>query len=240
VTPAIRSVLLDIEGTTTPISFVTETLFPYARARLADFVAAEDVAALRAEREADRDDTAPSWNAADERASALAYLAWLMDRDRKSTALKDLQGRIWRGGFESGALVAPMYPDVPRALARWTREGRDVSIYSSGSVLAQRLLFAHADAGDLTPLLRAFFDTTTGPKRERKSYARIAERLGRAPREVLFVSDVVAELDAAKSAGCATVLALRPGNAPQPESTHELVRDLDRLLPASRGAARQT
>src|SRR5262249_59712975 len=114
----------------------------------------EDVARLHAERESEADADAPR--------ETLTYLLWLMDRDRKSTALKSLQGKIWKDGYESGALVAPVFPDVPRALRRWTAAGLDVSIYSSGSVLAQKLLFAHTDAGDLTPFLRAYFDTTTG------------------------------------------------------------------------------
>ena len=226
----IRSILLDVEGTTTPISFVAETLFPYVRARLAGFLeersgdagVREDLAGLRAERDRESEAAAPE--------APLAYLLWLMDRDRKSTALKSLQGKIWEHGYESGALVAPVYPDVPRALRRWTGEGRDVSIYSSGSVLAQRLLFAHTDAGDLTPLLRGYFDTTTGPKREAPSYSRIVRSLDRAPSEVLFVSDAPAELDAARAAGCATALAVRPGNAPADTAGVWSVTSFDTLL----------
>jgi enolase-phosphatase E1 len=237
VTGAIRSLLLDVEGTTTPISFVSGTLFPFARARLADFLAhawntadvSEDIARLRAERAAEADPAAPAWNAEDERSSALAYLIWLMDRDRKSTALKSLQGKIWQDGFESGALVAPVYPDVPRALARWRDEGRDVSIYSSGSVLAQRLLFSHTDAGDLTGFFRAYFDTKTGPKREAASYAVIARELGRAPGEVRFVSDVTEELDAARAAGMETALCIRPGAASPSGATHRAIGSFDEI-----------
>jgi len=233
----IRALLLDVEGTTTPISFVTETLFPFARARLAEFLAhawheAEvraDVARLRAERAAEGDAGAPAWEAADESGSALAYLLWLMDRDRKSTALKSLQGKIWKDGFDSGTLVAPVFEDVRPALERWTRAGVTVAIFSSGSVQAQRLLFAHTTAGDLTRTLTAYFDTTTGPKREPASYAAIAGRLGRAAGEVLFVSDVAVELDAARDAGCVTALAVRPGNAPQESSTHARVFTFDAL-----------
>jgi enolase-phosphatase E1 len=241
---SIRSLLLDVEGTTTPISFVAETLVPYARARLAGFLrerwneegVRRDIARLEAERRAERESGAPAWVASDARASALAYLLWLTDRDRKSTALKSVQGEIWKDGYESGALVAPVYPDVPPALARWTAEARDVSIYSSGSVLAQRLLFAHTDAGDLTPFLRSFFDTTTGPKREARSYARIAESLGRAPRELLFVSDVVPELDAARGAGCATALVIRPGNARPGPSDQLSITTFDSLVLGPPGA----
>lgn len=236
-TEAIRSLVLDIEGTTTPIAFVAEVLFPFSRARLADFLAhawptadmREDVARLRAERAAEPDAAAPAWNAEDERSSAVAYLIWLMDRDRKSTALKSLQGKIWKDGFESGALVAPVYPDVPRALARWTGEGRDVSIYSSGSVLAQKLLFAHTDAGELTAFLRAYFDTTTGPKREPASYVVIARELGRAPGEVLFVSDTMEELDAAHAAGLEIALCIRPGAAPPSDAVPRVIRTFDEI-----------
>jgi enolase-phosphatase E1 len=225
----IRSILLDIEGTTAPFSFVAGTLFPYARARLARFLeehrddgeVREDLARLRAERERETEPGVPE--------DPLDYLFWLMDRDRKSTALKSVQGKIWEDGFESGTLVAPVYPDVPRALKRWKDEGRDVSIYSSGSVLAQKLLFAYTDAGDLTPFLRAYFDTTTGPKREAGSYARIAAALDRKPREVLFVSDIVAELEAARTAGCATALAVRPGNAPASADFARSVTSFDEL-----------
>jgi enolase-phosphatase E1 len=227
----IRSILLDIEGTTTPISFVAETLFPYARARLARFLdekrddadVREDLARLRMEREREAEPGAPE--------SPLPYLLWLMDRDRKSTALKSLQGKIWEDGYASGALVAPVYADVPRALRRWTAEGRDVSIYSSGSVLAQKLLFAHTDAGDLTPFLAAYFDTTIGPKRERESYARIASALARAPAEILFVSDVPAELEAARAAGLSVALAVRPGNPPMNAPAAWSVTSFDELPP---------
>src|SRR5262249_38283414 len=123
------------------------------------------------------------------------------------------------------------FPDVPRALRRFAEAGLDVSIYSSGSVLAQRLLFLHTDAGDLTPFLRAYFDTTTGQKRETESYHAIARSLSRASDELLFVSDVVPELDAARAAGCATALALRPGNALQGKSEHRPISSFDELQP---------
>jgi enolase-phosphatase E1 len=138
-----------------------------------------------------------------------------MDQDRKLTALKSLQGRIWAEGYAEGQLRGQVYDDVPPALARWTGAGRRVAIFSSGSVLAQKLIFGHSDHGDLTPLLSAYFDTTTGPKREAESYRRIAAALGAPAAAGLFVSDVVEELDAAREAGLATALAVRtpPGPA---------------------------
>lgn len=230
------AVLLDIEGTTTPLDFVTRVLFPWARERVAEYLArnwaaaetARDVDALRAEHE--RDATAglepPAW--ADTAESAAAYARWLMEQDRKVAPLKSLQGRIWEEGFRAGGLEGRVYEDVPRAFARWREAGRSIAIFSSGSVLAQRLLFGHSNAGDLTPFLGAYFDTTTGPKREAQSYRRIAGALGKNASGVLFVSDVAAELDAALEAGLATALCVREeGMAAAPG--HPVVRTFDDL-----------
>lgn len=141
----------------------------------------------------------------------LEYIYWLMDRDRKSTALKSLQGKIWKTGFESGELKGELFADVPAALKRWSEQAR-VAIYSSGSVEAQRLLFRHSIFGDLTGLIAAYFDTRTGPKQASASYAAIAADLRVEPDEVLFFSDVVRELDPAREAGCQTRLVVRDGN----------------------------
>jgi enolase-phosphatase E1 len=138
---------------------------------------------------------------------------WLMDRDRKSTALKSLQGKIWKAGFESGELKGTLFGDVPAALGRWSKATR-VAIYSSGSVEAQQLLFRYSSFGDLTALISGYFDTRVGAKRDCASYAAIAAATGVAPGEILFFSDVVAELDAAREAGCGTRFVVRPGNAP--------------------------
>jgi enolase-phosphatase E1 len=143
----------------------------------------------------------------------LEYIYWLMDHDRKATALKSLQGKIWKAGFESGELKGALFDDVPDALAHWAEHGR-VAIYSSGSVEAQRLLFQHSIFGDLTGLISNYFDTRTGVKGELASYTAIAAAMNVAPDEVLFFSDVVRELDAAREAGCDTRLVVREGNAP--------------------------
>ena len=206
-----RGVLLDVEGTTSSISFVYDVLFEFAKRHVGEFLAGHAAdpavrslaAALAAEAGADPD-------AGPERL-ALAAIE-LMNRDVKSTPLKALQGLIWRGGFESGELVSHVFADVPPALEQWAAAGLDVRIYSSGSVEAQRLYFGHTTAGDLLPHLRGHYDTTTGPKREPSSYAKIAADMAIEPRQILFVSDVGAELDAARAAGMATVLAVRPGN----------------------------
>jgi len=211
-------VLLDIEGTTTPMSFVYDVLFPYARARMPAYLrarASEDdlrdvLATLRVEWQEDarRGEQPPDWAHADIPAAA-RYLEWLMDRDRKSPSLKRLQGEIWKAGFDTGELRSELFADVAPAFARWKESGIDIAIYSSGSVLAQKLIFA-----ELLPLISAFFDTAVGAKRSVDSYKRIAASLRRAPETILFVSDVPEELNAALDAGCKILLAVRPGNRP--------------------------
>lgn len=227
-TASIRGILLDIEGTTTPISFVHDVLFSYARARLKDYLLATwdsaetlaDGAALLAERAADEAQMLSppaqvTGTREDEICSVAAYVNWLIDRDRKSTALKNLQGKIWQRGYADGTLRAELYEDVAPALVRWKQAGLSLNIFSSGSVFAQKLLFAHTVAGDVTHLIDNYFDTTTGAKTEAESYRRIAFALGLSAERVLFMSDVVAELDAAIVAGMKTVLCVRPGNVPQ-------------------------
>jgi enolase-phosphatase E1 len=153
-----------------------------------------------------------------------------MDRDQKSTALKALQGRVWQEGYRRGDLTGVVYEDVPRAFERWRGQGKRVAIFSSGSVLAQRLLFAHSGAGDLTGHLSGYYDTTTGGKRDVESYGRIAARLACPAPDVLFVSDVVAELDAARAAGMQTALCVREAGAAEP-AAHPVVRSFDEISP---------
>jgi enolase-phosphatase E1 len=162
-------------------------------------------------------------------ASVSAYVHWLMDRDRKSTGLKSLQGKIWEEGYRSGTLRGEVYPDVPTALVRWRDQGKDIAIFSSGSVQAQRNLFANTTAGDLTRFIRAYFDTTTGPKTAAQSYARIASALERSPSEVVFLSDVGAELDAAQAAGMQTALCVRTPESPPGAGGHPVIRTFDEM-----------
>lgn len=223
--------LLDIEGTVAPVSFVTETLFPYARARFANFLANEcdtpevraDLALLLHENQGEQrpapwipfrrvPESVEQLIVPDFQLRAVSYILWLMDRDRKSTALKSLQGKIWKAGYERGELKSVLFDDVPEAFARWSREGR-VAIYSSGSAEAQGLFFRYSNFGDLSVYLSGYFDTRTGPKQASASYAAITEQMKVAPADVLFFSDVVGELDAARAAGCGTRLVVRPGNA---------------------------
>lgn len=228
----VRAILLDIEGTTTPVEFVHQVLFPYARARVRDHLNERDVVALRAEYRAESPQSGlPPWNAADSAGSAEAYVYWLMDRDRKSTALKELQGRIWEAGYRAGELQGKgeVYPDVRPALERWRQAGKDIAIFSSGSIQAQRNLFGNTTAGDLSSFLSAYFDTTTGPKREAGSFGRIAAALRRAPHDVLFVSDVTDELDAARQAGMQTALCVRGSGSATSSNDHARIRSFDEL-----------
>ncbi|NOT49295.1 MAG: acireductone synthase, partial [Acidobacteria bacterium] len=142
------------------------------------------------------------------------YLKFLIDQDRKSTPLKAIQGLIWQAGYEAGEIISPIFDDVPPALKRWKAADKTIAIYSSGSILAQQLLFRYTEHGDLTPFITNFFDTNIGPKREAKSYEDIAAALEIEPGEILFLSDVPAEVDAARSAGLDGALALRNGNSP--------------------------
>jgi enolase-phosphatase E1 len=240
-----RLYLLDVEGTVAPLTLTTDLLFPYARRNFAEFLeknwkakaVQEDLLLLAEENLRESEAGAPRILRAEERSDAgcrglgavqiggallreraLDYLLWLMDRDRKSTALKSLQGKIWKAGFESGELKGTLFDDVPDAMRRWAAVGK-VAIYSSGSVEAQRLLFGHTNYGDLRPLIGGYFDTRTGAKTEAASYAAIARAMGVAHDEVLFLSDSIRELDGAREAGCQTRFVVRPGNAPVAEAS---------------------
>ena len=236
-------VVLDIEGTTTPIAFVYDVLFPFARTHVQHYIearlAADDTvpSALGDEWAADVEagETPPPWHDRDARAIA-DYVLWLMDRDRKSTGLKALQGEVWRAGYVSGELRGQLFPDVAPALRAWHEQGVRVAIFSSGSEMAQRLLFGHTTDGDMTHLVSAYFDTTVGAKGDAASYRTIARALERPPGAVVFVSDVVSELDAARVAGLRTRLCVRPGNHEQPQHTHRVVRALDQIDLTGMGA----
>jgi len=238
----IKLYLLDVEGTTSPVSLVSEQLFPYARTHLSDFLLESveepdiraDLKLLAEEYSQETDSEAPKLQVesgeqfyADDGA---VYLHWLMDRDRKSTALKSLQGKIWKTGYEAGELVGTVFPDVPGALERWSRETK-VAIYSSGSVEAQKLIFRYSSAGDLTPFLSGYFDTRTGAKTSADSYRAIATAMGVETAEILFVSDLLRELDPAREAGCMTRLSVREGNAAVADAhSHTVVHSFEAIL----------
>jgi enolase-phosphatase E1 len=196
-----KAIVTDIEGTTSSISFVKDTLFPYARKALPAFVEAHKddpqvrhwLDKVREELGGDADD-----------ARVVAQLQAWIDADKKHTALKALQGMVWQAGYADGAYLAHIYPDAAAALSRWAAAGHPIHVYSSGSVPAQQLLFGHTVAGDLRPHIRGWYDTQTGGKREAESYRRILEAIG--SDDAVFLSDVVEELDAARDAGFDTVL----------------------------------
>jgi enolase-phosphatase E1 len=219
----LQHVLLDIEGTTCPVSFVAEVLFPYAKQQLPVFLADQaenqivqelliqvfeawdkdtdiEAAALR-QRYCQRDSKA-----------AVSYLGWLIEKDRKFTPLKELQGLIWRQGYDQGLLKAPLYADVPEALERWHSGGLELSTYSSGSINAQKLLYRHSTYGDQSILFREWFDTNIGSKLSSKSYINIAEALNSNPEQIVFISDRKSELSAAKEAGVKVVFSQRVEN----------------------------
>ena len=209
----IRAILTDIEGTTSSISFVKDVLFPYARRALPGFVAA------RGREPAVRkwlDAVATENGGLCEDAMIVEVLQGWIDEDRKHTALKALQGMVWADGYKGADFTAHIYPDAAVALRAWHAAGLPLYVYSSGSVPAQRLFFGHSDDGDLTGLISGWFDTEIGGKREAASYARIAEAIGLPPGEILFLSDVVEESDAAREAGLATVLIDRLDDYPRP------------------------
>lgn len=238
---SVRGVLLDVEGTTSAVAYVYDVMFPYARQRMAEYLdatwgsrplveAAEQVA--RDAGHASLDAWLAAAGGCDPKRLVLDEALRLMDADVKATGLKKLQGLVWQAGFESGELRAHVFPDVPPALAAWRNGGVDVRIYSSGSIHAQRLFFGHSEAGDLLPLISGHYDTTTGPKREAASYAQIATDWRLPPARVLFLSDIVAELDAALSAGMQTALVLRPGNtAVEPGHSHRVIESFADLPP---------
>jgi enolase-phosphatase E1 len=238
---ATKVVLLDVEGTTTPVQFVYEVLFPYARDHVREFLLSNpeaarlDVERLKEDHAAERDQNLnpPDWSEeppGSSLTSVVAYVHWLIDRDRKSTALKSLQGKIWELGYRTGALRSQVYPDVPSALARWRRQGKQIAIFSSGSVLAQKLLFGHTTEGDLTTFIGGYFDTESGPKTAASSYAQIAVRLQLVPSEILFVSDITAELDASESAGLQPMLCVRPGCSQPNSSRYPVIHTFDEIL----------
>lgn len=223
----VSDILLDIEGTTSSIRFVVEVMFPYARQHVAEYLAANwNEPAVQAAIEKLALDVgqlnAATWlgdlsDLAARQSRVVAAVQQLMDRDAKVTGLKELQGLIWERGFNSGQMVAHLYPDVLPAIEAWRAGGRRVWIYSSGSVAAQRLFFGHTTAGDLLNRFSGHFDTTSGGKKETASYQRIAAAIGALPDRILFVSDIVDELRAASEAGMLTALSVRPENQPQPD-----------------------
>lgn len=244
--PSPRGILLDVEGTTSSVSFVYDVMFPYVRKHLtfevfANWLEPDYIDAFHAIARDAGHDSLDAWLKTQQltrdnpiRAAEVVCteVTRLMDADVKATGLKELQGLIWKSGFESGELLAHVYSDVPPALEAWNAAGKDVRIYSSGSVQAQLLFFGHTIAGNLLPQFRGHYDTTTGGKKEPASYTKIAAAFALPPGEILFLSDIVAELDAAKAAGLQTTLVVRDpaANSATAEPTpHPVVHSFSEL-----------
>lgn len=229
----LNAIILDIEGTTTPVAFVTETLFPYVLAYAPAYLSRPDAdreAITRLWEEYGAEATPRVvWDGPEDRRGLTAFVEALTRADVKSVGLKHLQGILWEAGYRDGTLKGEVYPDVPPALERWRSEGRIIAVYSSGSVPAQKLLFAHTAYGDLTPYFSAHFDATIGGKKEAESYRKIAAALSVPPADCLFLTDALAEADAARAAGMFTLFSLRPGNPGTDPGTHILITSFDQV-----------
>jgi len=236
----LRWILLDIEGTTCPVSFVARELFPYAADHMGALLLARqgdpEIQALLAELETIwSQDTDPAAQALRQKgpADVLPYLRWLISEDRKLTPLKELQGLVWEQGYRSGALRGPLYADVPAALRRWRSAGLRLAVYSSGSVAAQQLIFGYSNAGDLRPLFGGWFDTRSGLKQEEGSYRNITAQLGVRADQVLFISDANAECQAAASAGMQVLFSYRDGNPEHSSGKFDQISSFDELCPST-------
>jgi enolase-phosphatase E1 len=214
----LAAVVTSIEGTTTPLTFIQDVLFPFARERFPAFLAAHAEDPQVAEQLAEVRRLAPG------RPELLTLLRW-MEQDAKITPLKALQGMIWRDGYAGGRLVGAVYADVPPALRRWVAAGLRLHGFSHGSAEAQRLIFGHSTAGDLSGLFSGFFDTRVGSKREPESFSRLAIAIGRPPAEIVYLSDAETELDAAATAGMRTCQVVRRGNGTRPSDRHPHASD---------------
>jgi enolase-phosphatase E1 len=220
----IKAILTDIEGTTSSLSFVKDVLFPYARERMAEFIRQHaQEAAVRKELEEVRRLSGKNLSEPE----VIEQLIRWIDEDKKITPLKSLQGMIWEDGYKKDAFKGHMYEDAVRHLKQWKQAGVRLYVFSSGSVQAQKLLFAHTEYGDLTPLFSGYFDTTIGNKREADSYRKIAEAIGAPPGDILFLSDIREELDAARSAGMQTFLLKRDGGTDIRPTLHRQAHDFD-------------
>ena len=221
----IKAIVTDIEGTTSSLSFVKDVLFPYARSKLPEFIRQHQHEPTIKQLIADTCETAEIDYDLDVAINQL--LEWI-DQDKKITPLKVLQGLLWQSGYEQGDFKGHLYQDALNNLKAWSTQGIALYVYSSGSVLAQKLLFGHTDDGDLTPLFSGFFDTLIGGKKEADSYRKIAEQLDLLSHNILFLSDIKEELDAAKAAGYATIWLTRD-STPTNNAEHPQVSSFDAI-----------
>jgi len=223
----IKYILTDIEGTTTSISFVADVLFPYFLEHIDEVRNTINEPGVRMQIEAAKATVLEEDGRQINDDEAIGFLEYWCRSDRKHPALKALQGMVWEKGYKNGSLKGHVYPEVPAMLKAWKEQGYKIGIYSSGSVPAQKLLFGYSEAGDLRPIFSDYFDTVVGHKREIQSYKNIQLALGLPAEQIVFLSDIEQELDAARSAGMQTVKLLRPGNDPQ--STHRTAADFEEV-----------
>ena len=235
-----QHLLLDIEGTTCPVSFVSDVLFPFAKQELSHYIKQhwdkspdnEQIQAAKKEWLDDRSTESIQIKQqvikgeAEEIDGLIQYLKHLISIDKKSTALKDLQGKIWEHGYKNGELKSQLFPETSECLREWREQGLTLSVYSSGSIQAQKLLYRHSPAGDLEKFFSHWFDTHTGPKKSAESYKTIAEQLHSSPNKIWFVSDNGAECDSARLAGMHTLFSLRDGNPDRDPRDHTVVQSL--------------
>jgi enolase-phosphatase E1 len=221
----IKAIVTDIEGTTSSIAFVKDVLFPYARAHIAEFVQQHQ---HQAEVQALLQSVSVTVGQALSLEQTIHQLIQWIDEDQKITALKALQGLIWQDGYYKGAFAGHIYPEVAACLKAWYQQGIQLYVYSSGSVAAQQLLFSHTDDGDLTPLFFGYFDTRIGAKQEINSYTNIANIIGIAPADILFLSDIKAELDAAHAAGFQVIWLVREDTLDS-HAAYRQVRDFNQI-----------
>ena len=230
------AILLDIEGTTTPVEYVFGVLFPFAKSHVDAFLQTHhlepavqaDLKLLQLEHQADcfQGISVPEWNV-NSKTGAVPYIHYLIEVDRKSTGLKSLQGKIWEQGYRDGTLRSHIFSDVQPAFERWTRAGKQLFIFSSGSIQAQQLLFRYTEIGDLTGFLSGYFDTEIGAKKVTDSYRKIAQNIGVSAARILFISDVTMELKAAQVAGMQTLFSFRAGNHSSDSEGFEVVKSFD-------------
>ena len=235
-----QHLLLDIEGTTCPVSFVSDVLFPFAKQELSHYIKQhwdesphkKPIQAAKKEWLNDRSTESVQIKRqvikgeSEEMDGLIQYLKRLISIEKKSTALKDLQGKIWEHGYKNGELKSQLFPETAECLREWREQGLTLSVYSSGSIQAQKLLYRHSPAGDLEKFFRHWFDTHTGPKKSTESYTKIAEQLDSSPNKIWFVSDNGAECDSARLAGMHTLFSLRDGNPDRDPRDHTVVQSL--------------
>jgi enolase-phosphatase E1 len=221
----IKAILTDIEGTTSSLSFVKDVLFPYSRERLPEFIRAN---ATKPDIGAHLDEVRRLAGAELDLNQVIAQLRRWIDEDKKVTPLKALQGMVWESGYRNGDYKGHVYEDAVRNLKKWKNADLRLYVFSSGSVFAQKLIFGFSEAGDLKPLFSGYFDTNIGNKREATAYRKIADEIGLSPNEILFLSDIKEELDAAREAGMQTLQLVRDGDI-DANAPHRQVRSFDEI-----------